>query len=296
MGNLADIKYRMKGVSDTRQITKAMETVSIAKMRKAMQVFKSNAEFFSKIRETMRDIAYHTGNIDNEYFKNRKSGRALFVVIASDKGLCGSYNHNVLEVAKQEYEKFDKEKTTIFTVGHIATTFFEKLGKVPDVEYMHISTKSMQRDAQKVVENILALYDLSLIDEVYTVYTVIDSHGVTKPDVLQLLPLQQEKIIDKNQKITAAQEDYFRELEYDPSPESVLSILVKQYLQGVVYGAMVQSNAAEHSCRRSAMSNATNNAQDILDKLNLEYNRERQATVTNEILEIITASNIVTKN
>jgi len=294
MGSLADIKYRMKGVSDTRQITKAMETVSIAKMRKAMQVYKANAEFFKKVVETINDIALHTGNVDSHYMTKRSSGRVLYIVISSDKGLCGSYNHNVLELAKNELFLHDKDKVSLFTVGHMATVFFEKLGITTDVEFSQISHSTTLRNANRIADNIVMLYDMDLLDEIFIVYTQMDNHGTTNPTKLQLLPLKRNQIIDETKKMSTEDEYYFNELEYDPNIEEVLGQLIKQYLSGVIYGALVQSLAAEHSSRRTAMSNATNNAQDILEKLTLEYNRERQASVTNEILEIITASNLVT--
>ena len=364
MGNLADIKYRMKGVADTRQITKAMETVSIAKMRKAMQSFKANAEFFAKIVDTISDIALHSGYIDSAYMNRRLGhGRVLYVIIASDKGLCASYNHNILELAKikilekeiahleaktddqlvahmqggiEQRLAFIENKISIFTVGHIATTFFEKLGINIDMEYSHISTESTLRDAKKIAEDIKMLYDMNLVDEVNVLYTQIDHHGTLTPTELPLLPLKRDEILQKilqkqnaenkaanhynqikdyqnvnlgetgkNENTKTPQnnqpqksytnlqdEEYFKELEYDPSVEEVLETLIVRYLNGALYGALVQSSAAEHSSRRTAMSNATNNALEILDKLNLEYNRERQASVTNEILEIITASNV----
>jgi len=288
MRNLTDIKYRIKGVSETRQITGAMETISVAKHRRAVKRYEANEQFFLKIRSTIKDIITHTKDVTHRYLSVRPGSRAVFVVIASDKGLAGSYNHNVLNYAWDMLQKYSERY--IFTIGQVAREFFERKKAVVDVEFAHAAHEPVVTDAMEIVDNIISLYDQNMMDEVYIVYTEPQNTSTTTPKSIRLLPLTAEKVISGIEAEEYKDEQYYKELYYEPSAEEVLNELVPQYLVGVVYGALVQASAAEHSSRMLAMSNATRNAGEILDKLHLEYNRARQESITSELLEIITAS------
>lgn len=289
MRNLTDIKYRIKGITDTRQITSAMETISVAKMRKAITRYESNLTYFNKVRSTIKDIIVHTSDTTHKYLRAKKEHRAVFLVIASDKGLAGGYNHNVLNAAYQKMSEFSEKY--VFTVGHMASEFFEAKGMTIDVEFVHISLDPTIRDAAHIVDSIISLYEQDLMDEVYVVYTATASSYQHSPEIIKLLPLVKEEVIgDIDVQKELEKEEYFKELKYEPSADEVLSTLVPQYLTGIIYGALVQSVAAEHLARRTAMSNATKNADEILQRLTLEHNRARQETVTKELTEIITSS------
>lgn len=287
MSNLTDIKLRLKAVSDTRQITSAMETISVAKMRKASARFESNRIYFEKIRETLSDIVYHSKFVSNRFIDKHTGNRAIFVVVASDKGLAGGFNHNVLNFAFKEMQK--SEIVSVMVVGQVANEYFTRKGINVDVEFSGASYDPSMRDASEISQTIINLYDQDMMDTVYLVYTKMESTALMYPDIIKLLPIESSQIkIDKP--LTYNEETYLQEIEYEPSPESVFAALIPQYLSGVIYGALVQSVASEHSTRRSAMSNATNNANEIIDELKIEFNRARQESVTNELSEIITAA------
>jgi len=290
MKNLSDIKYRIKGIAQTRQITNAMETISIAKMRRAMERFNSNLSYFNKVRETITQIIRHSGHIEHRYWRPKPGNRAIYIVIASDKGLCGGYNNNVLNYAWKRMEAAAHTERYIFTVGHMAREFFEHKRALIDVEFMHVTYNPTIRDAMAIVDNVLNLYEQDLMDEVYVVYTSLKNSSTMRPELIKLLPLESSEMVVEITDAEEKDDEYFRELYYDPGPEEVLESLVPQYLTGVIYGCLIQSAASEHSSRVLAMSSATKNATDMLDRLNVVYNRARQETITNEMLEIVTGA------
>lgn len=288
MKNLTDIKRRIKSISQTRQITKAMETISISKMRKALEVYESNTAFFNRIRSVMSDIILHSKDVSNVFMRKREGNRCLFIVIASDKGLAGSYNHNVLVEAWKMIENF--ENKYIIAIGQIAREFFQKRNIMVDIEFSYLTQDPEYSDAMDIVDSIVFLYKENLVDQVYAVYTEMVKSSAMRPRILKLLPLEAEDIT----KDLAVEEDkdeyYFKELLYEPSADEVFDDLVPQYLAGIIYGTLVQSVASEHLSRMLAMNNATRNATKILEKLSLDYNRARQENITNQISEIVTAT------
>ncbi|MCL2752212.1 MAG: ATP synthase F1 subunit gamma [Firmicutes bacterium] len=287
MRNLTDIKLRIKSITETRQITGAMETISIAKMRKALLLYESNHKYFAATRSVMCDIVLHSGHVRHRYMDKRGGESAVYIVIASDKGLAGGYNHNVLNAAWDAISA--KKERFIFTLGQVAREFFEKR-KIPiDIDFTYTTKDPTIYDVEHIVENIVSLYDQGMMDEVYVIYTSLLNSTTVMPAIIQLLPLRTESISEAEQEAYKPDE-YYRELRYDPTPDEVLDELVPQYLAGLIYGALVQSVAAEHSCRRLAMSNATKNADEIVEKLTLDYHRARQEVITNEITELVTAS------
>lgn len=291
MRNLSDIKYRIKGISQTRQITGAMETISIAKMRKALQRYNNNLMYFNRVKASIHDITRHSEGIKHKYWKPKENDRAVFIVIASDKGLAGGYNNNVLNLAWKEMRKY--EQHYIFTVGQMAREFFEMKKAQIDVEFMHVTYDPSISDAMAIVDNVISLYEQDFMDEVYVVYTAMEKASSMTPKVIRLLPLSKQEIVGDEDEYEARAEEYYKELYFDPSPEDVLDTLVPQYMTGLIYGCLIQSAACEHSSRVLAMTNATKNATEIIDKLNIAYNRARQESVTNEMLEITTAAETV---
>lgn len=292
MKNLSDIKYRIKGISQTRQITSAMETVSIAKMRRAMQKFNNNMLYFNKVRATIRDIIGHSGGITHRYWQKRTGGRAVYVIIAGDKGLAGGYNNNVLNYALQRMEQAGHKERYVFTIGNIAREFFERKNISVDIEFIHMTHNPALKDAEEIADTLVSLYEQDLMDEAYVVYTALENSSTMRPDTVALLPLISACIAEPDRNIEKTGGN-FNELYYDPGPEEVLEILVPQYLTGIIYSCLIQSVASEHSSRVLAMSSATKNADEILGHLNIVYNRARQEAITNEMIEIMTGANSV---
>jgi F-type H+-transporting ATPase subunit gamma len=272
-----------------------METISVAKMRKAMKKFENSRYFFEAIRATIDDIIRRTGHIPNEFFsKDERGVKPLYIVIASDKGLAGGFNHNVFRHAWEEIET--RERVSVFTVGQTAREFFEHKGVSVDAEFTSAAFDPDKEDAEDIAKAVLNLYLSGEVDEINISYTKMLSSTSMTPETFKLLPFSYADEFSIVNEMTSEEESLINDIEFDPSPEEVLQRLVPQYLKWILYGALIQSSASEHCSRRYAMSNATKNANGIIADLNIEYNRARQEKITNELAEIIVASSGVEVN
>lgn len=278
MADITEIKHRIKSIQDTHQITKAMELISVAKMRKAMQKHLFSSAYFDSVRYTLKDIMRHSSDIHHKYIERRTEKRTAYIVIAGDKGLAGAFNNNVLNLAWEHMQK--RPVHYIVTIGQMARAFFEARKQQVDLEFTHAVASPTLHDARGIMRDILDLYDRNLMDEVYVVFTRMRSSSVHEPEMVKLLPISEEDI-------EAEISDTFSgQIDYDPSPKEVLNVLVPQYLVGMIYSTLIHSAASEHSARMMAMSNANKNAEKMLDVLNLEYNRLRQSAITTELLDL----------
>lgn len=282
MASMGDIKHSIRSISETEQITRAMHLISTSKMRKAIAKFESNKIYFERVQSTIKDILLHTRDISHPYIGESDGKRAAYVVIAADKGLCGGYNHNVLNLALDHMQKNDERY--ILTVGQEARAFFDRRKYMVDVEFLHVSQNPSLYNARNITNDILELYENNIMDEVYIVYTHFISVLKQEPIVQRLLPLSMSNLRGVETEV-----EYTAELDYHPSPKEVFDILVPQYIIGFVYGCLVQSYASEQCARMTAMESATNNAEEMIENLTMEYNRARQQAITKEISEIMGA-------
>ncbi len=282
MASMADIKHSIHSISETEQITRAMHLISTSKMKKAVSKYESNHMHFERVQSALKDILAHTSELEHPWVGTSKGKRAAYIVIAADKGMCGGYNHNVLNLALKHMQQ--SSERYILTVGHMARAFFDRRGYMVDVEFLHVSQNPSLYNARNITSDLLELYDNGIMDEVYVVYTKFISVMRQEPRVIKLLPLNMADFIDVTEET-----QYNAELFYHPSPKEVFDILVPQYIIGLVYGCLVQSFASEQCARMTAMENATNNAEEMINNLSKEYNRARQFAITNEISEIIGA-------
>lgn len=278
MADTTEIRHHIKSIQDTHQITKAMELISVAKMRKAMQKHAYSAAYFDSVRYTLKDIMRHSNDIRNKYLEHRPDNRTAYIVVAGDKGLAGAFNNNVLNLAWEHMQK--RAVHYVITIGQMARAFFESKKQPVDLEFTHAVASPTMHDARGIMRDILDLYDRNLMDEVYVVFTRMHSSVSHEPVMVKLLPIE-EKDIEADIKTT-----YSGQIDYDPSPKEVLNILVPQYLVGMIYSALIHSTASEHAARMMAMSDANKNAEKMLDSLNLKYNRMRQSSITTELLDL----------
>jgi len=286
MKNPADIRHSIKAIGDTRQITSAMRLVSVAKMQKALSRYEANKVYFDRVQVAMKDILLHSREVRHPFMERSISGVPAYVVIAADKGLCGAYNHNLLEFASRVIPQ--KGEKVVIVIGQEARAYFAGHGVEVDTSFIHINHDATLRSARKLAEYLSERYMGSRINELSIIYTHFKSSMVQIPRVIKVLPLEEKSFQD-----IQVETDYQNELTYVPSPEVVLSALVPQYINGVVYGAMVQSFASEQCARMLAMENATKNADEMLHKLSVEANRARQYRITSEISEIVATAGIL---
>ncbi len=285
MSSISDILYRMKSVKQTRQITNAMHLVSTSRMRKAIRDIEQNKAHFNHALETMKSILEHTDGLNHPYLTHRQGSRTAYIVIAGDRGLAGSYNNDILNLADSSMRK--KDVVCIFTVGNVATEYFHRSPDFNvDAQFEGVVEHPAINISRDIVEMVTNLYDAELIDELRVVYTHFSSNTAHKPVDFKLLPIELSDFADEE----SALQYGARELLYDPSPELVFDALVPQFMIGFMYGALVNSYASENSSRMNAMQSATDSADDMMKKLNLQYNAVRQLTITNELSEIVSAA------
>ena len=285
MLSVADIRHRIRSVQDTRQITKAMELISISKMKKATRRYENNLVYFQKVRQTIKDILTHSKDVRHPYMLHREGRRTAYVVIAGDKGMAGGYNKNVLERAWAHMQSRPDCEKYVFTIGQKAREFFERRNVQIDIDFLHATYDPKLADARRITTDIIELYRKNLMDEVLVVFTKMKSPVSQTPMIIKLLPLDLHDLDD-----IYLDTEYSGEIAYDPSPKAVLDVLVPQYIVGLMYATLVQAAACEHSARMLAMGTANKNADEMLETLSLDFNRARQSAITTSINEISSAS------
>ncbi len=284
MSSVAEIRHHIKVVDDIHKITRAMYLISSAKIKKAMRMHDQNLVYFLRVRSDIRFIMDNMEYpIRNPYYRQHGK-KAGYVVIAGDKGLCGSYNSEVLKLAKKTIMDGVHEQRSLLTIGHIAGDYFSRLGMHPDIKFLHVIQDPTLRHAREITSLLCKLFRDKELDEVYIIYTVLEKVGKLKPTVLRLLPVLQEDFID------AAILHAPASLTFHPSAPEVLDAMVPHYLTGLVYSALVQSYASEHSARMAAMDASSRNAEEMLDELSMDLNHARQSIITQEIAEIISGN------
>lgn len=279
---MKDIKRRIKSVSNTKQITKAMELVSSAKLRRAKDAVVQSRPYFETLYETIKDIAINTKGIKSPFLEKREVKNKCYIVLSGDRGLCGGYNSNSLKTAVAHMEG---KKEKVIAVGRKSAEFFSKRGYDVVSRHTGISERPQYSHGQDIAAKISELFTKGEVDEVYLVYTYFQSALVQEPRVVKLLPLSFEATAE------AEAEKGKGLVTYEPSEDVVLEYLVPKFLSGIIFGGMVESGASEQGARRMAMESATGNAEDMIDKLELLYNRARQATITQELSEIVAGAN-----
>ncbi len=285
MVNANEIKSRMKAIMETQQITTAMQIISASKLRSAMRLHSNNKRYHNMIRSTIKDILDNSYNIEHEYFNHREGTKVAFIVIAADKGLSGDYNKAILELAEKIIMPC-KEKY-LFTVGSHATNFFKKRGVESDIEFLHISENPSLDDARKMTYDIMELYDMKVLDEVNIIYTSMEKLGKHKPVVVKVLPIERKDFDKEPDMDIADNEGELRDrFDFFPSPQIVANVLTPQYLIGQIYGALVQSSAAEFYERMVAMKKARDNADKMIKEFKYQQMQIRQEKITRELLKI----------
>lgn len=277
-GNMKSIKRRIKSVESTLQITKAMEVVSSSKLRKAKEKADRARPFFNALYETMYEI-----QAENEGFLSRFTGKrelknVMLVVIAGDRGLAGGFNSNVIKLAQARINELDEScHVKILAIGKKSAEYFTKHGYDVVESYINVGEDLRINHAAQIAEKIVRPYADGEIDRVELFSTEFISPLVQTPQTLAILPIE---IADDKLKRSELPV-------YEPSPEAVFDAIVPKYITGIIFGAVVDSFAAEQAARRTAMESASDNATDMITGLSLIYNRARQASITQEITEII---------
>ena len=277
---IKEIKTRINSVNSTKQVTKAMELVASSKMRKAKDRALASRPYFNTMYDTVKDIATNTRGVRNVFLKQREVKNRCYIVVAGDRGLAGGYNSNILKLTLSH---MNGKKEKIMPVGKKATEFFEKRG-YNILKSQESVEKCGYEETLAFAQEVMDLYKKGEVDEVYIAYTEFVSPLTQNPKLLKVLPLSFKNEENKETKEQAAKR---ARVQYLPSAEVVLGHIIPKYVSGVIYGGVIESFASEQAARRTAMSSATDNADEMLSNLELSYNRARQSAVTGEIIDIV---------
>lgn len=273
-----EIKTRIRSMESTRQITRAMEMVASAKLRKMQQQALTCRPYFETLYDTIWDIVSCNRELSSPYLADRVGKKAVYVVISGDRGLAGGYNANVLKLLTARAED---QSPVVLPIGRKGAEYFKNHGIAMLTEQYTYAEPVTIGDCFSVAKQLCKGFCRGEFDSVHVVYTRFDSVLSQQAECLQLLPLQKA---DAGREVTAS------DIVYEPDSETVFAAIVPEYLGGVLYGALCQSRASEQAARRTAMDAATQNAQEMIDGLSLQFNRARQAAITQEITEIVAGS------
>lgn len=285
MANAKEIQDRMKSINDTLKITNAMYMISSSKLKKSKKMLSDTEPYFFTLQSEMSRILRHLPDIEDIYFKTNEEKKPEdrmvgYIVITADKGLAGSYNHNVLKLAEERLKAHKNNK--LFVLGELGRHYFEQRGIEIDKQFHYTVQNPTLNRARNIAEELLELYRKEELDEVYIIYTSMVNAIQEETQIRQLLPLKKASF---NVKLPA--DIPMEELALKPSPEAVMERIVPDYVVGFIYGALVESYSCEQNARMMAMEAATKSAKDMLHELDILYNRARQAAITQEITEVI---------
>lgn len=283
-----DIRRKIKSINSTKQITKAMELTSTAKLKSSKKRFEASKPYFNTLLSTIGDIINSEQSLKKTLATPAEGRSALIVVITSDRGLCGGYNVNVLKEALSLIST--KENCRLITVGKKARDFFKIRGYAVEKSFEGVSEKPDMATAALIGNLAQQLLDDKIVDEVHLVATKMLSTISQMAYSKRLMPVDLADLEEHAPGEGEARKAH-SVINYDPSAEAVLSMLMPKLMVSTLLAAMVEAAVAEQAARRNAMESATDNAQEMIDILVLSYNRARQAAITQEITEIVGGAN-----
>jgi len=279
-----EIKRRIRSVQNTKQITKAMKMVAAAKLRRAQERAEASRPYSEKMKEVIASIAVRTEDVEHPLLKVRDVKKTGYLVITSDRGLAGGYNANLLRTAVQNIKSRHQsaDEYVIFAIGRKGRDFFKKREYPLVGEIIGLSDSPTFADIKEIAATAVNMYAEGIFDQLYLVYNEFISAIQQRPKEEKLLPLVTvgEELADANTQI-----------DFEPSAEDVLNVLLPRYAETLIYKALLEAKASEQGARMTAMGNATDNAEEMIGALTLTYNRARQASITQEISEIVGGAN-----
>ncbi len=281
MPSLLDIRRRIRSVKNTQQLTKAMKTVSAAKLRRAQERVFSARPYAEQLKKVLGNMTARLENIEHPLLRVRPEERILFLVVTADRGLCGAFNSNILRSATAFLREHASQKVLLATAGRKGRDFFKRRGLPIMAEYVNIFSKLDYGHARDIAESIIQAYTQAEVDAVYIIYNEFKSVIQQRVVVEKVLPLGKIEIQGSE-----VQLDYI----FEEPPQEIFNRLLPRYVEIQIYRALLESAAAEHGARMASMDTASRNAGEMIDMLTLNMNRIRQAAITREIIEVVSGA------
>ena len=289
MASMREIKRRRGSIQSTQQITKAMKLVATVKLQKARQRAENSKPYFQYMYKTVTSMLAKAGNVEHPYLQGGKSDKVGIVVITSNRGLAGGYNSNISKLVQSC--GVAKENVRLYTVGKKGADMLTRKGYEVAGNYSDIIEEPTFEDAKRLSDRLLKDFTAGEIGEIYVAYTEFKNTVVHIPKMVKLLPVDANAVVEDDSQVSDV--DRLTLMNFEPSEEEAIGLLVPKYVTSILYGAFVEAVASENGARMQAMDSATNNAEEIINDLELKYNRARQGAITQELTEIIAGADAI---
>jgi F-type H+-transporting ATPase subunit gamma len=282
MAKTQDLKRRIRSVKNTMQLTKAMKMVSAAKLRRAQERIMNARPYAQQTLSVLQSLALRAETDSHPLLQSRDGKKAHVILVAGDKGLCGAFNSHIIRTA-EEYvgENLKDQEISITAVGKKSYQYFQRQPWEVKHHWIDLFRNVQFTHAEEIATAAMEMFLSGEVDRVYVAYNEFKSAIQAKPIVQPLLPIQRVELAEGD---TA--EDYI----YEPSADALLKSLLPHYVRHLIFQALLESAGAEHAARMTAMDSATNNASDLIESLTLTMNRVRQASITTEIIEVVSGA------
>lgn len=283
MANLKEIRSRITSVNSTKQITSAMKMVSAAKLRRAQDAITQMRPYASKLQEILINLSGSLDVNENIYGKVREENRVLIISVTSNRGLCGAFNNSVIKEVKRLIKEHRGSDVKVLSIGKKSFDAFKKTSHVPGAGYPEepytVYENLTFEEVSSIAVSVMDKFAEKKVDKVYLVYNSFKNAAVQLLKSEQFLPVQKPEVnVESNKQV---------EYIFEPGKAEIVEELIPKSLKTQLYKAVLDSHAAEHGARMTAMHKATDNATELVKELKLTYNKARQASITNEILEIV---------
>ncbi|MBO4844918.1 MAG: ATP synthase F1 subunit gamma [Lachnospiraceae bacterium] len=285
MASMRDIKRRKGSIQSTQQITKAMKLVSTVKLQRTKQRALNSKAYFSYMYNTVQSILSKAGTINHSYVTGNDSTNKAVIVISGNRGLAGGYNSNIVKLITKG--DLADDELIMYTIGKKCREAFNRYGYVLADDYSYMIEAPDYVDAMRLSAVLLNQYRKGEIGEIYLAFTAFKNTVSHEPTLLKLLPVDQSDVsIETDDKADVP-------MNFEPAEEEALELIIPKYVASIIHGAMIESVASENGARMQAMDSATSNAEEMIDKLTLQYNRARQGSITQELTEIIAGAQAI---
>ena len=285
MASMKDIKRRRDSIQSTGQITKAMKLVSTVKLQKAKGKAERTKPYSDLMYETICNMLARSGNINHKYLQAGESSKKAIITITANRGLAGGYNTNITKLITES--GIPKEDIDIIAIGTKGKDYLARRGYNITEDDSEVINAPLYTDARDICDRLLERFAAGEIGEIYLAYTSFKNTVVHEPKLIKLLPVSIDtEGVNSESKDTTP-------MNYEPAEDEALNLIIPKYVCSLIYGALIEAVASENGARMQAMDNATSNADEMISDLSLKYNRARQASITQELTEIIAGANAI---
>ncbi|HVR42952.1 MAG TPA: ATP synthase F1 subunit gamma [Thermoanaerobaculia bacterium] len=280
MPSTLDLRRRIRSVRNTQQITRAMKMVAAAKLRRAQERMLAARPYSGALHQVLQSVASRVSADEHPLLRRRPEKNVLLLVMSADKGLCGAFNMNAIKGALAALSEQPWEQVQLLPIGRKANDFFRRRQMAIRFHAVQVFQALSMETAKEIAQVIIDDYAAEKVDAVWVVYNEFRSMISQRVVLHRMLPIELEE------RERTSEVDYL----YEPAPETILNQLLPRHVEFQLYRMLLESAAAEHAARMTAMEAATRNASDMIDRLTLNYNRLRQAAITKEIIEIVSGA------